>query len=133
MSRLCPRQNSNLHSLDTKPALFPLELQHLGPKPFHLQAGLNVAAFDAVFTVIRQHLAEIPDDLSERFAELGFDEDFEALTRSATTDEEVVNRRLELARERLINRLMKFPRSDAALVACRNHLDDTGSLDLNRP
>lgn len=76
--------------------------QHLGARPFHLRAGLNAAAFDAVFTTIGEGLSAIPGDLPQRYDLLKADPEFRELTSSATTDKETVIRRLRLARDRLL-------------------------------
>lgn len=69
----------------------------LGEKPFHIRAGLNAAVFDAVITAFSNHLDGIPDDISERYARLIQDKEFEGNTRNATTDVDTVKQRLTKA------------------------------------
>jgi hypothetical protein len=75
--------------------------ESLGDKPFHLRAGLNAAAFDAVFVAFGRNLGAVPADIFDRYQSLKNDEDFLAFTASATTDVDTVRRRLALANERL--------------------------------
>ena len=74
---------------------------HLGDKPFHIRAGLNVAVFDSVSVAFSKHLAAIPNDVSEKYDKLTKDEDFLESVSSATTDKEVVSKRLSTAHEQL--------------------------------
>lgn len=76
--------------------------QSLGQKPFHIRAGLNAAVFDSVFVTVARHIASIPPDLRERYSTLIHDPRYLALVTSATTDKDVVQRRLNLAEETLI-------------------------------
>jgi hypothetical protein len=41
-------------------------VENLGPKPFHIRAGLNAAAFDAVMVAFSNHLRSIPADIQDR-------------------------------------------------------------------
>lgn len=66
----------------------------LGPKPFHVRAGLNVAVLDAVMTAFSNHLHEIPADVSERYARLKKDIQFKKNTESGTTAVDAVRERL---------------------------------------
>jgi uncharacterized protein with ParB-like and HNH nuclease domain len=72
-------------------------LEHLGPKPFHLRAGLNAAAFDSVAVAFSNHLGKIPKDIGKRFGQLKADRDFEKRISSATTDEESLSQRMTKA------------------------------------
>jgi hypothetical protein len=69
-------------------------VESLGQKPFHIRAGLNAAVFDAVMTAFSNHLDGIPDDISERYAGLIHNKEFESNTRNATTDVDTVKQRL---------------------------------------
>lgn len=69
----------------------------LGPRPFHIRAGLNAAVFDAVYTVTAHHLGDVPGNFPERFHALIHDEDFLGLVSSRTTNTDVVERRLAQA------------------------------------
>ena len=70
---------------------------HLGPKPFHIRAGLNAAMFDCVFVAFAKHIGSIPQDVSDRYSSLESDPDLHTFISSATTDEDVVKGRLERA------------------------------------
>jgi hypothetical protein len=74
-------------------------LGSLGPKPFHVTAGLNAAVFDSVFVAFAQHGEEIPKDIKGRYARLKNDRDFQKRVSSATTDVEAVADRLRIAEE----------------------------------
>lgn len=76
-------------------------IDRLGPRPFHIQRGMNPAVFDSVFTVVAQNLESIPADLKQRFDRLLQSIDFKAKASFRTTDKDAVARRLELARETL--------------------------------
>ena len=71
--------------------------QKLGPKPFHLRAGLNAAAFDAVAVAFSRHLEQIPPDIKKRFDRLKNDGGFQDRITSGTTDEASVSERLGMA------------------------------------
>ncbi len=75
--------------------------KRLGPRPFHIRAGLNVAAFDGVYTAFAHHLGEVPSDIKRRYRTLTHSKGFLDLVSSATTDEEVVSKRLRLVEKRL--------------------------------
>lgn len=76
-------------------------IAHLGEKPFHIWSGLNVAAFDSVFTTLALH--GFHDDLSARYDRLKGDENFVKGVRGATADEAVVALRMRLAKEYLVD------------------------------
>ena len=69
----------------------------LGPKPFHVRSGLNAATFDSVMTAFAKNLDKIPQDIQERYRNLINDETFQDNTRSATTDVDVVQQRIQQA------------------------------------
>jgi hypothetical protein len=83
----------------------------LGPKPFHVQRGLNAAVFDSVFVAFARHIektgmdnpsATQADHIATRFRKLcadNADKGYQALTSSATTDDDVVRRRLVKAQK----------------------------------
>lgn len=71
-----------------------------GEKPFHIWSGLNVAAFDSVFTTLA--LSGFKDNLSERYENLKMDEDFIKGVRGATADEAIVELRMQLAKQYLV-------------------------------
>ncbi len=73
--------------------------RHLGPKPFHLRAGLNAAAFDAVAVAFSRGLKSIPPDIKERYDHLKKDAKFQERITSGTTDEASVSERLGKAAE----------------------------------
>jgi hypothetical protein len=75
--------------------------EHLGPRPFHIHAGLNVAAYDAVYVAFARNLDNIRGNVSSRYASLKKQERFQELVSSATTDEKVVADRLKLVEKKL--------------------------------
>lgn len=71
----------------------------LGQRPFHIRAGLNVAAFDGVYVAFARNLQRVPEDISDRYEALVRNPRFLELVSSTTTDEDVVRNRLELVEE----------------------------------
>jgi len=96
-------RNGRLTPLDALRTLFEQTVDSvhisLGDKPFHVRAGLNAAMFDAVFVAFAKNLGSIPTNIRERYVALTQNFDMAALTASATTDEEVVKKRLQKAEE----------------------------------
>lgn len=74
----------------------------LGEKPFHIRAGLNSSAFDAIMVSFAKNITNIPDDIRERYKSLLLSEEFNKVTTGATTDELVILKRLELAEKLFI-------------------------------
>lgn len=74
-------------------------LERLGERPFHLKAGVNAAAFDAVYSAVAAHLDSIPDNLGAKYAQLQADDRFIKAIGSSTTDKEVVHSRADVAKE----------------------------------
>ena len=76
-----------------------LTLNSLGEKPFHIWSGLNVAAYDSVFTT----LAKVGSlaDLRDKYDSLKKDNNFIKGVRSSTTNESVVELRMNLAKQYL--------------------------------
>lgn len=75
----------------------------LGVKPFHIYAGFNSSAFDAVFTAISKNLDSIPSDLSDRWARLSVSDELRSAVTGGTTDVDQVRARLALVESQLIN------------------------------
>lgn len=83
----------------------------LGGKPFHIRRGLNAAVYDSVFTAFSKHLdtlnkpaQKIRKQIAARFKHLiTKDKEYEDWTISATTDQEVVIKRINLADEFLFS------------------------------
>lgn len=73
----------------------------LGDKPFHIWSGFNVAVFDSVFTTLAS--SDLKDNLAERYEALKEDEDFIKGVRGATADESIVELRMKLAKQYLVN------------------------------
>jgi hypothetical protein len=73
----------------------------LGPKPFHIRAGLNAAVFDAVFVALAVPSVTPPPHLKDRYVRLIRDPNFTDVTSLATTNVDTVRRRIALAREAL--------------------------------
>lgn len=76
-------------------------IAHLGPRPFHIRAGLNAAVFDSVMGSFAHHLTKTPDDIAERYDNLKKDEEFLKNVSAGTTDEEVVRARFKTATSKL--------------------------------
>jgi uncharacterized protein with ParB-like and HNH nuclease domain len=72
----------------------------LGEKPFHIWSGLNVAAFDSIFTTLA--LSGLRDNLAAQFELLKTDDDFIKGVRGATADEAIVELRMTLAIKYLV-------------------------------
>lgn len=75
-------------------------VETLGEKPFHIWSGLNVAAFDSIFTTLATH--GFSYNLQERYSELKQDEEFIKGVRGATADEAIVELRMNLAKRYLV-------------------------------
>lgn len=75
-------------------------IKNIGEKPFHIWSGLNVAAFDSIFTTLAKYGFE--DDLAERYKNLKADEDFVKGVRGATADESIIELRMSLAKKYLV-------------------------------
>lgn len=78
-----------------------LVLSTIGEKPFHIWSGLNVAAYDSVFTILSHSLNQDHSNLAEQFEELKRDENFVIGVRGATADESIVEMRMALAKQYL--------------------------------
>lgn len=76
-------------------------IETLGDKPFHIWSGLNVAAYDSIFTTLAMH--GFSCDLKEKYTALKFDEDFIKGVRGATADEAIVELRMILAKKYLVD------------------------------
>jgi uncharacterized protein with ParB-like and HNH nuclease domain len=76
-------------------------LNHLGSKPFHIRAGLNAAVYDATFVAFAKHLARVNRGgslgLRAKFNSLVKNKMFVKYVSSATTDADVVPKRISLA------------------------------------
>jgi len=75
--------------------------ERLGPKPFHLHAGVNVPVLDAAFVAFASHSGAIPPDIVDRYHALLADDQFQKWTSRATTDVDAVKGRIQLAGEHL--------------------------------
>ena len=75
-------------------------VKHLD-KPFHIRAGLNSAVFDCVMVSFANNFDAIPQDIQQRYRSLLHDGDFLKNVSSATTDEDVVQSRFQLAAQKL--------------------------------
>jgi len=71
----------------------------LGPKPFHVRAGLNAAVFDAVMVAFADNLGRVPRDIQERYTALLRDPGFDKNTRTATTDVDTIRERFRQAEQ----------------------------------
>jgi Protein of unknown function DUF262 len=69
----------------------------LGEKPFHIRAGLNAAALDAVMTAFSRHRGALPSDIRDRYNRLIKDAFFLNRIGVSTTDADTVKERLRQA------------------------------------
>lgn len=86
-------------------------LTFLGEKPFHVRRGLNAAVFDSVFTAFANHLdlfdkphtaKKVQKQIASRYKHLiSKDAEYTEWTVSATTDQDIVPKRLRRADETL--------------------------------
>ena len=104
-------RNASPDSLDSTAKIFTetcgVILNTLGPKPFHVRNGLNVAVTDAVMVAFSQHLHRIPSDIKERYEALKNDEKFTDTTTQATTDVDTVHERFTRAEKMLFGRVKR--------------------------
>lgn len=84
---------------------------YFGPRPFHVRKGLNVAVYDSVFTAFARRIDEISSmtatapppteqqiaDMRERFDRLLVDTEYTKWVSRATTDDDVVPKRINKA------------------------------------
>jgi hypothetical protein len=73
-------------------------LKSLGPRPFHLKRGINVAVFDCVMVAFAQS-TKIPGDIKVRFQKLKENPSFLEAIRVHTTDVDKVATRMKLAKK----------------------------------
>ncbi|MBI3896434.1 MAG: DUF262 domain-containing protein [Acidobacteria bacterium] len=80
-------------------------VQYLGKKPFHLRRGLNVAVYDSVFTAFARQLHNLTHKANQiaqtqaKFETLKQDDEYIGWITSATTDKDVVPKRIDRAEE----------------------------------
>ena len=72
--------------------------QVLGPRPFHIRRGINVAVYDSVMVAFAQASSQ-PDNMSERYEKLKKHPAFFAATSGGTTDVNNVHERIKLAKK----------------------------------
>jgi uncharacterized protein with ParB-like and HNH nuclease domain len=75
----------------------------LGIKPFNIKAGVNPAVLDSVMYTFARYIDEIPSDINKRYRKLIKNDTYLKSCRNATTDVEVVKKRIEKAHEFLID------------------------------
>ncbi|SRR6266496_6857071 len=76
-------------------------LKDLGPKPFHIRAGLNSAVFDSVMVAFAKNLNVNVAGIEKRFESLIENEEFLKTTRTSTTDTETIRQRFAIAEKAL--------------------------------
>jgi len=87
-------------------------IEVLGPKPFHVKRGLNVAVYDSVMTAFASNASAFSDGINKEIIEnyrSKYDELVKALDENnlisgATTDEEPVRKRFNLAEQILFDK-----------------------------
>lgn len=70
----------------------------LGPRPFHIKRGINVAVFDSVTTAFAQSITT-PRNIDKKFKKLLANPSYEEAISSGTTDVDTVKNRIKLAQE----------------------------------
>ena len=94
-------QNPSDEFLKTETRLFEKTchaiIKNLDEKPFHPNRTLSPPILDSVFVAFAQHLEHCPNDVLTRFKKLCDDKDFQKATSDATTDSDVVVKRIDLA------------------------------------
>jgi uncharacterized protein with ParB-like and HNH nuclease domain len=85
-------------------------IAYLGEQPFHIHRGLNAAVYDSVFTAFARHLDDLKSTtitdarvkkMKSRFAQLVSDDTYMQWVVSATTDDDVVPKRIDRAEQTL--------------------------------
>jgi hypothetical protein len=85
---------------------------YLGKQPFHLHRGLNAAVYDSVFTAFARHIDDLgatsitetrTHRIQVRYSKLKEDADYLELVTSATTDDDVVAKRIRKAEQVLFD------------------------------
>lgn len=103
---MADHQNLPEEKLDELTHLFTsttkIILETLGEKPFHIWSGLNVSAFDSVYTAISRNLGNNYSRLKENFESLKKDQEFIKGVRGPTADESIVELRMRLAFDYLV-------------------------------
>ncbi len=83
-------------------------IRYLGQRPFHIRRGLNAAVYDSVFTAFARNLHKLNSEtatedkvaqMKSRFDALIKDPDYLLWTSSATTDKDIVPKRIDRAEE----------------------------------
>lgn len=70
----------------------------LGPRPFHIKRGINIAVYDSVMIAFSQ-ATKIPKDIKDRFTKLRGIQGYDEAISVHTTDKDKVLTRIKLARE----------------------------------
>lgn len=73
-------------------------LGSLGPRPFHIKRGINVAVFDSVMVAFVKH-RKVPSNIVRRYDKLLENPSYLDTISASTTDTGTVNERIELARK----------------------------------
>ena len=74
-------------------------IKNLGEKPFHPHRTLSPSMLDSVFVAFAQHAGHCPADIQIRFKKLCDDDDFQKAISDATTDSDVVIKRMDLVKK----------------------------------
>lgn len=80
-----------------------LIIQKLGEKPFHVRGPLNTSVLDSVFCTVIDNFERVPNNLREKYDNLVQKPEFAELTKSSTTDVNVLKSRFQLAKRYLID------------------------------
>lgn len=77
-------------------------IKHLGPKPFHIKAGINTAVLDSVMVNIAKNLDNIPRNLKSRYKKLIEDEKYQEVISGPIPNPGVIRARFKIAKKILI-------------------------------
>lgn len=78
--------------------------EHFRQKPFSVRGPLNTSLFDSIFCTIVNNVNQLPNDISDRYEKLLFDEKFIEYTTLATTDAKIVKERFAYVKKHLIEK-----------------------------
>lgn len=90
---------------NTFPKVTKLIVDHLGERPFHIRGPLNVAAMDSVLSVLIENYKKVPKSgLKEKMDRLVESRDFQAWTRPGSSDAKVLQDRIALVRQVMLEK-----------------------------
>ena len=104
-AQMSNHRNGNSKEFSRFKRAFPLVvsqlIEKLGPKPFHVQRPLNVAALDSIVSLSVRNQNNLPDDMATRLKRLFRNEAYIDAISSRTSDVQSIQTRMTLADETL--------------------------------